>query len=171
VTVTLFCNLFNLGQVGYPHLEISNILEQMPIGGYSTKSVGNITERLMNQHVKQLHVNNVFSFFRDKTVYFACTPNWMDDNRFVVILMDESITSHLVWAFQRDSEFTEFFNYNLNWLKENGVFYKEYTRREYKVNKGRELIACSLASFFPFRFSGLFIEVNAIGHFSIMSFE
>lgn len=125
------------GRWGTRILKPGYISEQMPIGGYSTKSVGNITERLMNQHVKQL------SFFRDKTVYFASTPNWMDDNRFVVILMDESITSHLVWAFQRDSEFTEFFNYNLNWLKEKGVFYKEYTRREYKVNKGRELIACS----------------------------
>jgi hypothetical protein len=52
--------------------------------------------------------------------------------------MDELVTTHIVWAFQKDSEFTEFFDFQLNWLKENGVSYKEYTERVYKTNKERD---------------------------------
>jgi hypothetical protein len=78
------------------------------------------------------------SIIRDKTVHWASSPSWMDDNRFVILGMDEHVTSHLVGAFQKDSEFTEFFNFHLNWLKENGVTYKEYTEKVYKNNEGRD---------------------------------
>jgi hypothetical protein len=78
------------------------------------------------------------SLIRDKTVHWASSPSWLDDNRFVILRMDELVTTHIVWAFQKDSEFTEFFDFQLNWLKENGVSYKEYTERVYKTNKERD---------------------------------
>jgi hypothetical protein len=48
-----------------------------------------------------------------KVLFFTSAFGLAHDQRFVALKMTDSIHAHHVWAFQKDSEFTDFFNYHL----------------------------------------------------------
>lgn len=72
---------------------------------------------------------------QEKVLFFGSAFAFAHDHRFVPLVMKDSIHGHHVWAFQKSSELTEFFNYHLYKLKENGIMSKLYDDRMRRANE------------------------------------
>jgi ABC-type amino acid transport substrate-binding protein len=58
---------------------------------------------------------------RDKTLLFTSALTILGDERFIPLRLTDAIYGHSGWAFKKNSQFTDFFNYHLSQMAEDGV--------------------------------------------------
>ena len=60
----------------------------------------------------------------EKALYFGSTNVIIGDNSFVYLKMTDTVYGQIGWSFEKNSEFTEFFNYHIYQLFEGGLAFK-----------------------------------------------
>jgi hypothetical protein len=82
-------------------------------------------------------IEDVINFLmnKKKVLYWSSAFELALDSRFKALIMEDSVYANHVWAFQKNSEFTEFFNFHLYKLKESGMRDRLYCTLMYRANK------------------------------------
>jgi hypothetical protein len=80
-----------------------------------------------------------------KVLYWDSALELAKDSRFKALIMEDSIYAHHVWAFQKNSDFTEFFNFHLHKLKESGMRDRLYSTWMYRSNKDSSTMADAIS--------------------------
>jgi hypothetical protein len=82
-------------------------------------------------------IEDVINFLMNtkKVLYWSSAFELALDSRFKALIMEDSVYANHVWAFQKNSEFTEFFNFHLYKLKESGMRDRLYSTCMYGANR------------------------------------
>jgi hypothetical protein len=80
-----------------------------------------------------------------KVLYWSSAFELAEDSRFKALIMEDSVYANHVWAFQKNSEFTEFFNFHLSKLKESGMRDRLYSTWMYRANKDFSTMADAIS--------------------------
>jgi hypothetical protein len=80
----------------------------------------------------------------ENTLIYTSGLALSDDDRFIALKMTDSIYITVGWAFQKRSEFTEFFNHHLNQMKATGVMNKLSKQWKNKVCSSPFALVCKI---------------------------
>jgi hypothetical protein len=70
---------------------------------------------------------------QENTLYFGESPEMNGDDRFLVLKTTDAVYIRIGWAYQKRSEFKEYFNHHLTQMKKNGIMHKLAKKWKSKV--------------------------------------